>query len=146
MNGRMLSVRGADEHCWQQSRGQNLTGKYRAFISNRFQHLYSIIHRQDRSLPVGNLQVTVDNNSFDMGIVVLGSPSPFSFSRNSSFSLPVSIHRGVLQTRGICTTVTEYLIAIDLLHRGRKWCDDNISFKLSNLSNFSKSLEIKKKY
>ena len=24
------------------------------------------------------------------------------------------------------------------------WCDDNISFKLSNLSNFSKSLEIKK--
>ena len=111
MNGRMLSVRGADEHCWQQSRGQNLTGKYRAFISNRFQHLYSIIHRQDRSLPVGNLQVTVDNNSFDMGIVFLGSPSPLSISRNSSFSLPVNIHRGVLRTRGICTTLTEYFKA-----------------------------------
>ena len=111
MNGRMLSVRGADEHCWQQSREQNLTGKYRAFISNRFQHLYSIIHRQDRSLPVGNLQVIVDNNSFDMGIVFLGRLLPFSFFGNSSFLLPVSIHCGVLQTRGICTTFTEYVKA-----------------------------------
>ena len=57
VNGRMLSVRGADELCWQQSREQNLTGKYRAFISNRFQHVYTIVHREDRNLPVGNLEV-----------------------------------------------------------------------------------------
>lgn len=57
MTGRMLSVRGADERCWQQAREANLTGIYRAFISNRFQHIYTIVHQEDRNLPVGNLQV-----------------------------------------------------------------------------------------
>lgn len=56
MTGRMLSVRGADERCWQQAREANLTGIYRAFISNRFQHIYTIVHQEDRNLPVGNLQ------------------------------------------------------------------------------------------
>ena len=55
--GQMHSVRGVDEMCWRQSRAANLTGAYRAFISNRLQHVYSIIHREDRDLPVGNLQV-----------------------------------------------------------------------------------------
>ena len=55
--GQMHSVRGVDEMCWRHSRAANLTGAYRAFISNRLQHVYSIIHREDRDLPVGNLQV-----------------------------------------------------------------------------------------
>ena len=57
MNGRMQSTRGIDERCWEQSRAANLTGAYRGFISNRLQHIYSIIHKEDRNLPVGNLQV-----------------------------------------------------------------------------------------
>ena len=56
-NGMMRSVRGADEKCWRQARQANLTGIYRAFISNRFQHVYTIVHREDRNLPVGNLEV-----------------------------------------------------------------------------------------
>lgn len=54
--GEMRSVKGVDEMCWRQSRAANLTGAYRAFISNTLQHVYSIIHRRDRNLPVGNLQ------------------------------------------------------------------------------------------
>jgi len=57
MNGRMHSTKGIDERCWEQSRAANLTGAYRGFISNRLQHIYSIIHKEDRNLPVGNLQV-----------------------------------------------------------------------------------------
>lgn len=54
--GRMMSTNGADEKCWHQAHAVNLTGEYRAFISNRFQHVYTLIRRQDRNLPVGNLE------------------------------------------------------------------------------------------
>ena len=74
MTGRMGSTKGIDELCWRQSLAANLTGKYRAFISNKLQHVYSIIHKEDRNLPVGNLQVV-------------------SISRSvSKFSLLVPIH------------------------------------------------------
>ena len=57
MSGRIGSTKGIDEQCWRQSLAANLTGKYRGFISNRLQHVYSIVHKKDRNLPVGNLQV-----------------------------------------------------------------------------------------
>ena len=61
--GLMRSVRGADEKCWRQARKANLTGTYRAFISNRYQHVYTIVHREDRNLPVGNLKVKSHNSA-----------------------------------------------------------------------------------
>ena len=55
--GRMMSTNGADEMCWRQAHAANLTGEFTAFISNRFQHVYTIVPIRNRNLPVGNLQV-----------------------------------------------------------------------------------------
>lgn len=54
--GRMMSTNGADEMCWRQAHAANLTGEFTAFISNRFQHVYTIVPIRNRNLPVGNLQ------------------------------------------------------------------------------------------
>ncbi|KAJ7389016.1 Collagenase NC10 and Endostatin [Desmophyllum pertusum] len=56
LNGWMNSIGGIDRKCWEQSRAANLTGAYRAFLSNRLQHVKSIVHKEDRTLPVGNIQ------------------------------------------------------------------------------------------
>jgi len=59
----MGSLSGIDSQCLRQAERTGLAGTFRAFLSNKLQHIYTIVPRQYRDLPVANLRVSCTDYS-----------------------------------------------------------------------------------
>lgn len=62
ITGQMGSLGGIDSQCLRQSEKAGLAGTFRAFLSNKLQHIYTIVPRAHRDLPVANLKVSCTRN------------------------------------------------------------------------------------